>query len=411
MLKNKFFQLSNSLNYYIKNKQIDELKNAIFDVFVKNDIPYGYAKKLVDKIELYINNIKNDKKNKKTISGFITEYIINDFKKNIKKLKLQQNKTNVIGIFGLNGVGKTSFIAKLANYLNKKHHKSIICISLDNQRPTGKEQLRNLCTQIGVKYLYVKTIADGLKIITSVVSNYTADVLLVDTAGINPKNNTNIRYLINIMNNIVFDEKILVVDGTSGQNTVSVLKLFCKYIKPTGVVVSKTETDKKSGVFFFVKTAIKAPIYFVTKGEKIDDIYIFDERYIHWFFLKKTHIVCDVFLQQNVVGNFQKKYQQDKLNYNSLQQHLSDLIKKDVFSKIKSFYSKNVAVCNAKMTTETYMLIKKWIAIIQSMTKNERLCLCRLNVLRINRIAKGAGVSASDVIGLKKKLEEINEKS
>ena len=409
MLKNTFFQLNNKLNYYIKNKHTDELKNAIFDVFIEADVPYDYTQRLVNKIEYCINIIQNDnKKHTTTFADLIKKYIINSFKKNIKQIELQPNKTNVIGVFGLNGVGKTSFIAKFANYLSKKCYKSVICVSFDNQRPTGKEQLQDLCARVGVKYVHLDDVRCGLQTIQNIIKHKMADVLLIDTAGLNPKNKTNIDSLMCIMKNIYFDEKILVVDGTLGQNAVGVVKLFYKIIKPTGVVVSKTEVDKKGGVFFSVKTAKSSmPIYFITQGEKLDDLCCFDECFINRFFFKEC-VFGDLFYKQKHTFDIPKT-KQKQLNYDFLQQQFSLLIKKNFFSKLKSIYSNRVFVGDVKITTESYMLIKKWIAIIQSMTKEEKLCLCGLHICRINRIAKGAGVTPFDVIGLKKKLEEINK--
>lgn len=413
MLKNKLFQLNNKLNHYIKNKYTNELENAIFDVFIEADVPYQYTQRLVNKIEHCINGFKNDdKKYTKTFTNLIKKYILTSFKKNIKQIEIKPNTTNVIGVFGLNGVGKTSFIAKFANYLNKKCYKSVICVSFDHQRPTGKAQLQDLCAQIGVKYLPFNDVKYGLQKIQQITQHKTTDVLLIDTAGLNPKNKTNVNALIGVIKNICFDEKILVVDGTLGQNAVGVIKLFDKIVKPTGVVVSKTETDKKGGVFFSVKTAKNSiPIYFVTKGEKIDDICFFDEKFIDDFFFK-TCVFSDIlFPQKQTINRFYKQQTQTKLNYDFLQKQISFLIKKNLFSKFKSLYSNNIVVGSAKMTTESCMLVKKWIAIIQSMTKEEKFCMCGLNVCRINRIAKGAGVTPSDVVGLKKKLEEINNAS
>ena len=75
---------------------------------------------------------------------------------------------------------------------------------------------------------------------------------------------------------------------------------------------------------------------------------------------------------------------------------------------MKLIFSNSVSVFGVKMTTESYVLIKKWIAIINSMTKNERLGLCGLSICRLNRIAKGAGVTPADVIVLKNKFMEMN---
>ena len=151
------------------------------------------------------------------------------------------------------------------------------------------------------------------------------------------------------------------------------------------------------------------PIYFITNGEKIDDLCCFDESFINRFFFK-TCIFGDMLCpQKNAINKLKTKQTPTTLNYDFLQKQFSLLIKESLFSKLKSVYSNRILVGNIKMTTESYMLIKKWIAIIQSMTKEEKLCLCGLHVCRINRIAKGAGVTLSDVVGLKKKLEEMNK--
>ena len=152
MFENTFFKLNNLFSNIFDKKAINEFQNAIFDIFLEADVPYNYTKKLVDKINSQIDCVKIDNKKKIEIIGFLLKkHILNTFKKSIKPLELKYNKTNIIGVFGLNGVGKTSFIAKFANYLRKNYYKSIACVSFDNQRPTGKEQLKELCSQIGVK--------------------------------------------------------------------------------------------------------------------------------------------------------------------------------------------------------------------------------------------------------------------
>lgn len=409
MFENTLFKL-NKLFSNIEKKDIDELRNAVFDIFIEADVPYNYTTKIVDKIGL-LDDKKNNNNNKniQIIGKTLRKQIINTFKKSIKKIELKPNKTNVVGVFGINGVGKTSFIAKFANYLNKKYQKSIVCVSFDDQRPTGKEQLMNLCKQIGVKCLYFKNNTDGIKVVNDIINKNTIDVLLIDTAGLNPKNKTNTHGLLNVIQNISFDEKILVVDGTLGQNAVDIIKLFRKNISPTGVVVSKTETDKKGGVFFSIRTAVNVPIYFITKGEKISDIDVFDEKFV-------SNVLCDKYGFIGSCDNNKKIQQNSYKNKNNicvdyvfLQQQFVGLTKQNAFSKMKLIFSNSVSVFGVKMTTESYMLMKKWIAIIQSMTKDERLCFTKLNVCRINRIAKGAGVAPSDVVCLKKKLEEINQ--
>ena len=403
MFENTLFKL-NKLFLNIDKRDINELRSAVFDVFIEADVPYDYTKTLVDSFGLFNDKKNNDNnKNIQTIGKTLRKQIINTFKTSIKKIELKPNKTNVIGVFGINGVGKTSFIAKFANYLNKKYQKSIVCISFDDQRPTGKEQLMSLCKQNGIKCLYFKNNADGIKVVNDIVNNNVIDVLLVDTAGLNPKNKTNTHGLINVTQNINFDEKILVVDGTLGQNTVNIIKLFRKHIKPTGVVVSKTETDKKGGVFFSIRTAINAPIYFITKGEKISDIDVFDEKFVSNVLCNKYGFIGGYNNDKKIQQSFYKNRNDVYVDYSFLQNQFNNLTKKNVFSKVKSIFSDSVSVFGVKMTTESYMLIKKWMAIIQSMTKNERLCFTKLNVCRINRIAKGAGVAPSDVVCLKKK--------
>lgn len=413
MFKNTVSKLNKIFLKSFNKQEIEDIKDGLFDFLIKADIPYDYTRSLVDKIGVQLNNI-NTKNVDKTeiVYRLLKKNILNTFKYKIKTLTLQKNNITVIGVFGTNGVGKTSFVAKLAYFLYKKHHRSVMCVSFDNKRSGANEQLRDLCEQNGVGFFALGDDVDqNLRIVNDIVKHNLVDVLIVDTAGFNPNAMKDVKDVLFLINKICFNEKLLVVDSVFNQGIVATIKLFNSIIKPTGLVVSKTDTNDKGCVFFSIRIATNVPIYFVTKGEKIDDICVFSERLVRNVINKICHF-------SNFSNKFvhRKTYKNDfcisknNIDYNFLYKNFGYLIQKNRFNKIKSvFTASSFFSFGVKMTTESYMLIKKWMAIIQSMTQEERSLVCCLNIDRINRIAKGAGVEPSDVVMLKQKLTEIQK--
>ena len=236
--------------------------------------------------------------------------------------------------------------------------------------------------------------------------------MLVDTAGISPDNREGAIQLSEIMKTIRFDERLLVLDGTFGQYATDLIKKFTALAQPTGFVITKTESDQKGGVFFSVRTASEKPIYYITHGEKIDDITPFNQHTIGNALFSDGGLkrLIESFHESNQeeILTMINKAQNQALNYNDLKTQLTQLVNFGKLDKVLSVLPHTRSFFNVKISAETYNLIKKWIAIINAMTILERKTPTCLGIERMNRIAKGSGTTIADVITLKKKLEEIN---
>ena len=420
MLEETFNKINNVIsglrNRCFTDDEIDLLAMDLRNVLLEADIPYSYVKEFLVELKKKLSLVKEKKLDKSAIVGGIIKDFFDKTLSNgsNKSINIKNNGITTIAVCGTNGVGKTSFVAKLANLLQKQYKKNVVCISFDKTRPAAQEQLKVLCQKNNIDFITEPDDFDNEKTIKRVIyiiENKLADVLIVDNPGISPDNKKGVEQLQNIIKNIQFDEKILVLDSTFGQNAVEFIQKFDRLVDLTGFVITKTESDQKGGVFFAVKSVSKKPIYYITEGEKIDDIKLFDAKMISDAIvdggLKK---LVDAFRNSNQehINSLLNKAKNHELNYNDLLLQLQQLVSFGKLDKVLSVLPHTRSFFNVKLSTDTYTLIKHWIAIINSMTKYERNNPTILNMDRINRIAKGSGCQVADVLVLRRKLDEIN---
>ena len=387
--------------------------NKLYDTLIQADVPYDYTQQFVGYIRNKLMKMKNKNLNKQmVVGGIIRSYIENTFKQaNSNGIHIKDNVVNVIGVYGPNGVGKTSFVAKLAKLFQTKFNKKILCVSFDATRTSANKQLQILCNSNDIAYINVveHNIDDGLNKIRQIVKYKMVDILLIDNAGISPDDRDGILMWKNVSDVVDFDEKIVVLDATFGQNASRLINAYVKIIHPTGFAVSKSDSDHKGGVFFAIATSSDKPIYYVLNGEKIDNIYEF-----------KTSVILDKLFgndgnKDHVLSSLKMKNREYLktitvgITYYDFFQQLDNLIKYGNFTQILSILPHTKSFLNVKLETEAYMLIKKWMAIISSMTLKEQHCIDDLSINRMNRIAKGSGTGIEDVVKLKLKIEDLNK--
>lgn len=208
------------------------------------------------------------------------------------KLELKDDETNVILFVGVNGVGKTTSIAKIANKL-KKDGKKVMLIAGDTFRAGAVSQLEEWANRIGVSFYGddrtdpSAVIYDGL----TKARDEKYDVVLVDTAG-RLQNKTNLMKELDKMNRVIGEivpnnpvETLLVIDATTGQNGISQAKSFKEITNITGIVLTKLDGSAKGGIVLAIKELVDIPVKFVGLGEKENDMIPFDiEKYIYGLF-------------------------------------------------------------------------------------------------------------------------------
>ena len=208
------------------------------------------------------------------------------------KLNIKNDELNVILFVGVNGVGKTTSIAKIANKL-KKDGKKVLLIAGDTFRAGAVNQLEEWASRLNVGFYGddrtdpSAVIYDGLN--KAKEENY--DVVLVDTAG-RLQNKSNLMKELEKMNRVIVEivpgnpvETLLVIDATTGQNGISQAKSFKEITNITGIVLTKLDGTAKGGIVLAIKELVDIPVKFVGLGEKEDDMIPFDiEKYIYGLF-------------------------------------------------------------------------------------------------------------------------------
>lgn len=199
---------------------------------------------------------------------------------------LELHKPEVILVVGVNGVGKTTTIAKLAHYYAEQGKKVIIAAG-DTFRAAASEQLSIWADRVGVSIVKHKEGADPAAVVFDACASAIAkeaDLVIVDTAG-------RLHTKVNLMEELkkigrVADKKIpgaphqtlLVLDGTTGQNAVSQAKLFGEAIPVTGIVVTKLDGTAKGGVVISIKEELGVPVRWIGVGEQMDDLRPFNAK-------------------------------------------------------------------------------------------------------------------------------------
>lgn len=217
------------------------------------------------------------------IKDVIKEYLINMLEENEEKI-VDENKQRVILIVGVNGVGKTTSIGKIA-YRIKQSGKSVIVAAADTFRAAAVEQLKEWCLRAGVDIIASDQGSDPGSVIFDAVNAAKArktDVLICDTAGRlhNKKNLMNeLSKIFKIIDREFGDARLdvyLVIDATTGQNGLIQAKLFSETCSINGLILTKLDGTAKGGIAFPIVNELKIPIKYIGVGEKIDDLQDFN---------------------------------------------------------------------------------------------------------------------------------------
>ncbi|MDR3214788.1 MAG: signal recognition particle-docking protein FtsY [Bacilli bacterium] len=205
-------------------------------------------------------------------------------------LNINNEGLNVILMIGVNGVGKTTTIAKLVNLL-KKQNKKILLAAADTFRAGAINQLNEWANKLEVDIIKKEENSDPSSVIYEALQygkNNNYDVLICDTAG-RLQNKVNLMNELDKIKRVIQkevnngpQETLLVIDATTGQNGVNQAKVFKDITDVSGIVLSKMDGSAKGGIILAIKELLNIPVKFITTGESIEDIEEFDlENYIY----------------------------------------------------------------------------------------------------------------------------------
>jgi signal recognition particle subunit SRP54 len=413
-----FSRLSGSKK--LSAEAIEQFLGTIRDALLEADVPYNVAQQFVHDIEQEVVG--------ETLVGALKA---DEFMMNVVREKLlaflggkADEKSFVfkvpatIVMMGLQGSGKTTTVGKIAHYSRKiqSAHKSIkiLVASVDFYRPAAVDQLEIVAKNAGVDF-YRAQAADVINA-TLEIKNYAAtnnyDLLIVDTAGRLHVDVGLLDELKKIYAVLVPQYSFLVLDAMTGQESLKVAKAFQEVINFTGAIITKLDSDARGGVAFSFRYVIKKPILFVGSGEKVADLEPFrPERMVNRM-LGGGDLVTLAERAQEKIKQHEQEEMEKALKTGTIT--LEDFARQmDMIGRLGSlsqvaryipgFSGANIS---AEMLEKGEVEMRKFRAILSSMTRKERLMPKILNASRKQRIAKGSGVEVAAVNNLLRRFDE-----
>ncbi len=395
------------------------MKEALREVrlaLLEADVNYTVAKNFVAKIkekalgENVISGVNPTQQFIKIVNDELVEVLGGT---NVQIVKADKAPT-IIMLAGLQGAGKTTFAGKLSKYLKSKGEKPFL-IGADVYRPAAKKQLMVLAEQIKVGMFTIEESDNVLEICKQGIEKAKeehATYIIIDTAGRLHVDDALMNELKNVKDEFTPNEILLVVDGMTGQDAVNVAKTFNEQLDITGVVLTKLDGDTRGGAALSVKEVAGKPIKFISEGEKLDDIAPFHPDRLASRILGMGDVVSLVEKAQEAIDEKDAKEMEEKFRKNQFD--FEDFLKQ--FKMIKKMGS-IAGIMKMIPGVDTSMIdmagaekeMKRVEAIIYSMTVQERRDPKILNGSRKSRIAKGSGVTVSDVNKLIKQFEQMKQ--
>ncbi len=265
-------------NVFANNKDIDEIMDDLEETLILSDIGVETSMKIC-------NNVRDNLKKQIDKSEDAIKKLLKQEMKNILAVSnntniFDNNEKQVIMVVGVNGVGKTTSIAKLSNLL-KKEGKKVLLVAADTFRAGAVEQLDVWAKRIGIDIYMGEENAEPASVIYDAIKKFKEgnyDILICDTAG-RLHNKKNLMDELEKMNRVltknlpdITKNVIMVLDATTGGNGVSQIKSFFKSTNVNGIILTKLDSTAKGGVVFSIVSELNIPILYVGTGETVDDI-------------------------------------------------------------------------------------------------------------------------------------------
>ncbi len=276
------------------HKVDEDFFEELEEVLIGADVGFTTVMELIDELkkEVKLRNIQDPSEVQAVISEKLVD-IYNSGEEQISALNIEDGRLNIILFVGVNGVGKTTTIGKLANKL-KNEGKSVILAAGDTFRAGAIEQLEVWGERSGVPVVKQTAGSDPAAVIYDAVQSAkakNADVLICDTAG-RLQNKVNLMKELEKVKRVIErevpdapHEVLLALDATTGQNAMAQAKEFSKATNVTGIALTKLDGTAKGGIVLAIRNELNIPVKLVGLGEKVDDLQEFDaESYVYGLF-------------------------------------------------------------------------------------------------------------------------------
>lgn len=391
---------------------LKDIRKALLDA----DVNYKIAKQFTDDVKQKAlgMDVLNAIKPGQLLTKLVHDELASLMGGKAADVNLSGNPT-VILIAGLQGSGKTTFAAKLANHLRSKKGKNPLLVAGDVYRPAAIDQLRVLGEQINVPVFSIEGSTDPVAIAKEALKQCKSmgrDLIIIDTAGRLAIDEEMMQEVAAIKKATNPQEILFVVDSMTGQDAVNTAKEFNSRLNFDGVVLTKLDGDTRGGAALSIRTVVDKPIKFVSMGEKIDTLDVFHPERMADRILGMGDIVSLVEKAQeqydvDQARALQKKILKNKFDFNDFLGQVEQIKKmgnlKDLAGMIPGM---SKAMKDIDVDDDAFKSIE---AIIKSMTPAEREDPALINGSRRKRIASGSGTTIVEVNRLMKQFEDMRK--
>lgn len=407
----------------LTEKNIEETLNKIRESLLDADVPYEVT-------DQFIAEVKTEALGKKVLSSIspaemlmkIVYEKLSVFLGSGKDLKKTDVFSPFILIMGLQGSGKTTTIGKLIHYFKRQAAKEkkqikILAGSIDFYRPAAIDQLEIVCEKAGAMFFRPDS-EDPQEVTKQLMQKKSSelfDVLILDTAGRMHVDEQMLDELQRIKNLLNPSQKILVLDSMTGQESLKVARVFENKVGFDVAILTKTDSDARGGAAFAFSYILSKPIAFIGTGEKTEDLERFHpermaSRILGMGDIQTLSERIDEQIQKAEQEKMEKKFISGNINLDDFAQQLGVMNRMGSLSSLLRYIPGMPAInMSPDIIEQGEKEMKKFKAIISSMTLKERQKPAILDKSRKQRVARGSGVTVKEVEGLLARFEQTRQ--
>ena len=401
---------------YITEINVAETMKEVRKALLDADVSYKIAKEFTDNVKkkaLGMNVLKAVSPSQLMVKLTYDE-LIGLMGREAIDINIKANPA-IILMSGLQGSGKTTHAAKLANFLKTKRGKKPLLVAGDVYRPAAIDQIKVLGEQIGVPVYTEEGSKEPVKIAKNGVAHakeFGYDVVLIDTAGRLAVDQEMMDEIGNIKEAVNPHEILFVVDAMTGQDAVNTAKAFNDKLNFDGVILTKMDGDTRGGAALTIKAVVDKPIKFIGTGEKMEALSVFHpdrmaERILGMGDIRSFVEKAQDQFDQEEAAKLQKKLAKNQFDFNDFMAQIQQIKKmgnvKDLMSMIPGM---GKVVKDMDFDDNAFKSVE---VIIQSMTPEECANPDIINGSRRRRIANGSGSNIQDVNRLLKQFEDTRK--
>ncbi len=399
----------------ITEDNISDATREIRIALLEADVNYQVVKEFINEVKEKALNAEVEKSLKpdEVFLKIVKDELVTLLGGDYVPLEVSQKPT-ILMLVGLQGSGKTTSAGKLANYLRKKHNKKPLLVAADIYRPAAIEQLKTIGKELNIPvFSENKKVVDIVNDALLYAKENGNDYIIIDTAGRLQIDDILMQELKDLDSLVKPHEKILVIDGSMGQDAINVITGFNEALKLTGCILTKLDGNTKGGVALSVRHLTNIPIKFVGTSEKMDGLSEFYPERMAERILDMGDILEIVSKVEDVINEDEAKEQAVKMkkgtyDLNDFLNNLKQIKKLGPLENILKMIpgARKMGLNNVSIDPKDLAHVE---AILQSMTPEERKKPEILKASRKQRIAKGSGRSVEEVNRLLKQFEMMKD--